>query len=131
MALKAHAAPARHFRHLIDGKHHHLAVLADGGDQFAVGNRNRAAFIGRLDVEDLLALARIGHALVLRDNKAPALLAGDEELAPAFVTEHGDDIPFLLELDEQPDRLAVAAPARQLRRLNGVAATIGGEDQKL
>ncbi len=129
--LQAHAAAARHLRHLIDREHHHLAVLADRGDQFALGRRDGAGFVGRLDVEDLLALAGIGEALVLGNDKAPALLARDDQLAAALIAEHRDHVGLLLELDEQPDRLAVAAAARQLRRLDGVAAAVGGEDQKL
>src|SRR5262249_48778440 len=61
----------------------------------------------------------------------PALLAADDELAAALVAEHGNYAGFLFELDEQPDRLAMSAPARQLRRLDGVTAPIGRKHQKL
>ena len=63
-------------------------------------------------------------------NPLPWRLA-DDQLAAALIAEHRDDVGFLLELDEQPDRLAVAAAARQFRRLDGVEAAIGGEHQKL
>src|SRR6202034_3105942 len=47
------------------------------------------------------------------------------------ITEHRDDVGVLLDLAEQPDRFAMAAAARQFRRLDGVEAAVGGEDQKL
>src|SRR5208282_6880299 len=74
---------------------------------------------------------RIAEAVVLGRDKAPARFAGDEELAAALIAEHRDDIRLLFELDEQADRLAVSAPAGQLRRFDGVAAAVAGEDQKL
>ena len=84
---------------------------------------------GSVDVEHLLALAGIGEAFVLRHDEAAALRARDQELAAALMTEHGDDVRLLLQVDEQPDRLAVAAAARQLRRVERVEAAVGGEHQ--
>src|SRR5262249_3774423 len=67
---------------------------------------------------------------VLSSNETPALPAGDDQLAAAFVTEHRYDIALLFEINEQPDRFAVAAAARQLRRLDRVEAPVRGENQK-
>src|ERR1700730_18215318 len=90
MTLQPHAAAARHLRYLVDWENDHLAVFADRRHQFAHGRRDGARFIGRRDVEHLLALARIGDALVLGHDESSPLLAGDDELAAALVAEHGD-----------------------------------------
>ena len=116
---------------MLDREDQHFAVLADRGDQFAFDRRDRAGGVRRFDVEHLLALAGIGEALVLRHDKSPALRLADQELAAALITEHRDDVGLLFEIDEQPDRLAVAAAARQFRRVDGVEAAVGGEHQKL
>ncbi len=131
VALQPHAAAATHLRHLVEGEEHHLAVLADRRHQLALDRRDGARFVGRLDVEHLLALARIAQALVLGHDESPARFARDHELAAAPIAEHRDDVGLLLDLAVEPDRLAVAAAARQFRRLDGVAAAVGGEDQKL
>ena len=68
--------------------------------------------IRRRDVENLLALARIGEALVFGSNKSPALPACNNELAAALIAEHRHDVGFLFQIDEQSDRFAVAAAAR-------------------
>src|SRR6516225_8641968 len=107
MPLQAHAAPARHFRHLVDGEDQHLAVLADGGDEFALHRRDGARFVWRFDVENLLAFARIRQAFVLRRDESPALAAGDDQSAAALIAEHRNDVAFLLEIDEQPNWLAM------------------------
>ena len=43
VALQAHAAAARHLRHLVEREDHHLAVLADRGDQFALDHAHAHA----------------------------------------------------------------------------------------
>src|SRR5580704_15372569 len=131
VALQPHAAAAAHLRYLVERKTHHLAVLANRGHELALDRRDGARFVGRLDVEHLLALAGIAQALVLGHDESPARFARDYKLAAALIAEHRDDIRLLFHLDEQPDRLAVAATARQLRCFDGVAAAVGGEDQKL
>src|SRR5580658_5937119 len=118
VALQPYAAAAVHLRHLVQRKEHHLAVLADRGHQLALDRRDGARFVGRLDVEHLLALAGIAQALVLGHDESPARFARDHKLAAALIAEHRDDIRLLFHLDEQPDRLAVAAAARQFRRLD-------------
>ena len=85
VALQPHAAAARHLGHLLEREDQHLAVLADRRDQLALDHRHRARLVGRLDVEHLLALAGVGEALVLGDHEAPALMARDQELAPALI----------------------------------------------
>src|ERR1700731_1005677 len=106
VALQPHAAAAAHLRHLVEREEHHLAVLADCRDELTLDRRDGARFIGRLDVEHLLALARIAQALVLGHDESPARFARDHELAAALIAEHRNDIPLLLELDEETDRLA-------------------------
>src|SRR5262249_12039064 len=127
VALQPHTASARHLWDLIDRENHHLAIVADGRHQFADGGRDGARLVRRRDVEHLLALSGVCDALVLGDDESPALFAPDDELAAALVAEHGDDVGFLLELDKQPDRLAMPAPARQLRSIDGVTAPVGGK----
>src|SRR5262249_41268758 len=79
--------------------------------------------------EHLLALAGIGEALVLGHHEAAALRARDQELASALLAEDGDQVVLLLEIDEQPHRLAVAAAARQVGGIERVETPVGGEDQ--
>src|SRR6516225_1198597 len=43
VALQPHAAPSRHLWDLIERENHHLAVLADRGDELALNHRERAA----------------------------------------------------------------------------------------
>ena len=131
VALQAHAAPAGHFRRLLDREDHHLAIFADRGDEIAFDRRHRARRIGRFDIENLFAFARIGDTLVLGSDKSPALQARHKQLAAALVAKHRDDVGFLFEIDEQPDRLAVAATTRQFRCLDRVEPTVGGKYQKL
>src|SRR5579864_2760932 len=131
VALQPHAAAAAHFRHLVEGEDHHLAVLADRRDEPAFDRRDGARFVGRLDVEHLLALAGIAEAFVLGHDESPARFAGDHKLAAALIAEYRDHVGLLLDLAVEPDRLAVAAAARELGRFDGVAAAVGGEDQKL
>src|SRR5580704_907687 len=57
--------------------------------------------------------------------------SGTTNPLPALLAEHRYDVGFLLQIAEQPDRLAMAAAARQFRRLDRVAAAVGGEDQEL
>ena len=47
------------------------------------------------------------------------------------MTEDSDDFGILLQIGEQPDRLAVPAAARQLRGIERVKAAVGGEHQAL
>src|SRR5580704_623109 len=131
VALQPHAAAAAHFRHLVQREEYHLAVLANRGHELALDRRDGARFVGRLDVEHLLALAGIAQALVLGHDESPARFARDQKLAAALIAEHRDDIRLLFHLDEQPDRLAMTTAAWQLRGFDGVAAAVGGEDQKL
>ena len=58
-------------------------------------------------------------------------MLGDDEFAVALIAEHRNDIGLLLDVDEQADRLAVAAPTRQFRRVYGVEPAVAGEDQNL
>ena len=63
------------------------------------------------------------------NDEAPALAAGHQEFAPAHRREHRHQIGLLLDVDEEPNRLAMAASARKLARLDGVEAPVGGEDR--
>src|SRR5262249_42171336 len=65
VALQAHAAPAPHLRHLVEGEDHHFAVLAHARDQLALDRGDRASLVGQRDVEHLLALAGVGETFVL------------------------------------------------------------------
>src|SRR6185312_4347147 len=57
IALQPHAAALGHLGHLIDREYQKLAVLADGGDLLAGDDGHRRGAVGRLQVQDLLALA--------------------------------------------------------------------------
>src|SRR5262249_8380197 len=112
VALQAHAATARHFRRLLDREDHHLTIFADRCDEITLDRRDGARRIGRFDIENLFAFAGIGDAFVFWSDKSPALQTRYQELAAALIAKYRDDIGFLFEIDEQPDRLAVAATAR-------------------
>src|SRR6266851_5985382 len=84
--LQAHAAAARHLRHLIDRKQQKLAVIADDG---------------------------VADEIILFDDKTLPFMARHHEFASALVDEQRHDRCVLLHIDEHPDRLAMAAPARQ------------------
>src|SRR5262249_34133484 len=120
VTLQPHAAPPRHLRDLVEREDHHLAVLADRRDEFALHHRHRTRRGGGRGVEPLFARARIGKALVLGNDEAAALRACEEELAPALVAENSHDIGLLLEIDEKTDRLAMTAATRKLRRIERV-----------
>src|SRR5216683_1515303 len=111
--LQAHAAATRHLRHLIDREQQKLAVIADDGDGVASYRRQGAGFVRHLDVQHLLALAGIANAIILVDDKTLPFMARDQEFASALVDEQRHDRCVLLHIDEHPDRLAMAAPARQ------------------
>src|SRR6266851_486565 len=111
--LQAHAAAARHLRHLIDRKQQKLAVIADDGDGVAGYRRQGAGFVRHLDVQHLLALAGVADAIILVDDKTLPFMARHHEFASALVAEQRHDRCVLLHIDEHPDRLAMAAPARQ------------------
>src|SRR5262249_32125002 len=113
-ALQPDTTAAPHLGHLLELEDHHLAVLTDRGHEFTLDHRERPRHVRRFDVEHLLALAGVGQALVLGHHDATPLRAPDQEFSPTFVAEDGDQIVLLLEIDEQPDRLTMPAPARQL-----------------
>ena len=101
-------------------------------DQLALDHARRArASSGGLTLSTCLPLRVLARHSSSATTKPLPCCARDQELAAALVAEHGDDVGFLLEVDEQPHRLAVAAPARQLRRLERVEAAVGGEHQEL
>src|SRR5262252_3651303 len=131
VTLQAHAATTRHFRRLLDRKDHHLTILANRGDEITLDGRHGARRVGRFDIENLFAFAGVGDTLVLRRDKSPALQTRDQELASALIAKYRDDVGFLFEIDEQPDRLAMAAAARQFRGLDRVEPAVGGKYQKL
>src|SRR5207245_5113228 len=99
--------------------------------ELTLDDGKRLRHVRRLDVEHLLALASVGEALVLGHHKAAPLRAPDQKLSATFVAEHGDQIVLLLDIDEQPDRLTMAAPARQLGAVEGVEAPVGRKYQAL
>src|SRR5262249_26217138 len=129
VTLQPHAAPARHLWNLVEREDHHLSVLADRRDEFALHHRHRTRRVGRRDVERLFALARIGEAFVLGNDEAAALRACKEELTPALVAENSHDIGLLLEIDEKTDRLAMTAATRKLRRIESIESPVAGEHQ--
>src|SRR4029450_13899505 len=73
--------------------------------------------------------AGIGPPFALGDDEAAAFCAGQEKLAPALMAENTCAVPLLLQIDEQPDRLAMTAATRQLRRVEGVKSPVAGEHQ--
>src|SRR5215813_10290646 len=129
VTLQPHAAPARHLRDLVEREDHHLAVLADRRNEFAIHDRHRTRRVGRRDIEHLFALAGIGEAFVLGNDEAAALRACEEKLTPALVAENSHDVSLLLEVDEKTDRLAMPAATRQLRRIEGIETPVAGEHQ--
>ena len=90
-----------------------------------------AGLVARGDVEHLLALAGLGHHLALGDDEAAPEFRGHQELAAGDVDEDVEDVLILVHVALQADRLAVAAPAGELRGLQRVDAAAGGEDEEL
>src|SRR4030088_1479219 len=129
VALQPHAASPRHLRHLFERENQHLAIVADGGDQLALHHPDGARLVRHRHIDQLLALAGVGEAFVLRHDKAATFGARDQELATALMTEYGDDVRLLLHIDEETDRFAVPAAAGKLRRVERVKAPIGGKYQ--
>ena len=58
-------------------------------------------------------------------------MARDQQVARLLWTKSATIVGVLLEIDEQADRLAMAAAARQLRGVERVEFSIGGEHQEL
>src|SRR4030095_3784168 len=131
VALQPYARAARHFRQLLDRENHHLAVFADARDLLALEHAHRTRLVGRLHVEHLLALARRAETFIFGDDEAFALMACDYEPASAHERNHRDDVALLLEIDEQPHRLAMAAPTGQLRTFERVEAPVRAEHEEL
>src|SRR5579863_1931848 len=123
--LQAHAAAARHLRHLIDREDHHLVVGADRRDHVAGDGCDSARLVRHLDVQNLLALAGVTDAIVLVDDEALPLAARNQVFAPALVDEQRDDGGVLIEIDEHPDRLAMAASAQELRNFERIEFAVG------
>ena len=127
--MQPHASAARHLRHLLEREDHHFAVFADRGDKLTLHVCDRPSRIGRRDIEHLFALTGVGEALVLGHDEAAPLRAGEKKLAPSLVAKDRHKLGFLLQINEQPDRLAVAAAAGKLCRIEGVEAAVAGEHQ--
>ena len=77
-------------------------------------------FRRRLDVEDLLALARRGQAVAFVDHKTVAVAGRDQQLAAGSVGEQSHNGVRRLEIGHEADRLAVTAAAGKLRCLERV-----------
>ena len=120
VALQAHALAAGHFRHLRrSGRRRSLRFSPTTAtwSPSASTRRPRPCAV-RVDVEDLLALAGVGDrrrrpARRSRARREPAT----SSFVPGLVGEGRDDVGALVEIDHQADRIAEAAPAGQLRRL--------------
>ena len=69
------------------------------------------------DIENLFALAGVGDDLAFRNDETISGRRRDQEPALRIEGEDGDDILVLVHVDKNADRLAVAPPARQPRRL--------------
>src|SRR5262249_281630 len=80
-------------------------------------------------VKHLFALARIGEAFILGDDKAAALCACQEKLAAALVAKGRHDIGLLLEIDEKPDWLSMTAATGKLRSIESIESAVAGEHQ--
>src|SRR5450755_3903546 len=128
--LQPYAAAARHFRHLIDREDHHLVVGTDHGNGVAGDGGDGAGLVRHFDVEHLLALAGVADAIVLVDHKTLPFEARDQELAAALVDEQRDDRGILLHVDEHPDRLAMAASARQFCDIERIEFSVGGRSEE-
>src|SRR5439155_891398 len=77
------------------------------------------------------AIAAPRRKLLHRLRKDTALRARHQEFPAALIPKNGNKVVLLLEIDEQADRLAVSAAARQLGRIERVEAAVGGEDEAL
>jgi hypothetical protein len=129
--LQPHAAAARHFRHLIEREYQHLAVFADHGNGVAGNLGQGSRFVRRGDIQHLLALAGVGDAIVLIDDKALPIMAGDKELAASGIDEQRHDVGVALHVDEHADRIAMATSARQLLRIERIETPVSGEQHQL
>ena len=59
------------------------------------------------------------------------VVAASSSLRPGTCTNMVDDVGFRRQVDEAADRLAIAAPARQLAAIQGEEAAVGGEHHQL
>ena len=69
--------------------------------------------------------------LVFVGDEAVAGGRGEQQLAARLVREHRDEIGFRRQIDEAADRLAIAAPARQLGAIEREEAPVGREQHQL
>ena len=129
--LQPDALAARHLRHLVEREEEELPVLAEGRHHVAARGDAEPHLLRRVDRHHLLALAGIGEDLGLRHDEAPPLGRGDEQLPLRIVDEDRDHVLGRVHVDHQPDRLAVAAAARQLVALERVEAPAGRGDEDL
>jgi YihY family inner membrane protein len=118
-------------RHLGEREKEELPVLAEHRHRVALRPDAEPHLLGRGDRHHLLALPRIGEDFSLRDDEPPPLGRHDEEFSFRVVDEDGDHVLRRVHVDEEPDRLAVPAPAGQLVRLERVEAAPGRGDQHL
>ena len=128
--LQPHAAAARHLRHLVEREDQHLAVVADDRDGVAGTVAIARASFGMSTLRTCLPLRVVPtQSSSLTTKPCPSWLA-IRNLRPPLLTNSDDDRRLLLHVDEQTDRLAMAATARQLCDIERIEFAVGGEQQQ-
>ena len=85
----------------------------------------------RVDVEHGAALARRRDQIVLRDDESAPVVADEQQRSPRRVGRHTNDAGVLVDIGEQPDRLAMAASTGQFGGVERINLAIGGEGPDL
>ena len=130
-ALQDDALAARHLVDLVELEDQEFAVLTDGCDVIAV-DRNADARLLRLGhVQDLLALARRGNDLFLRNDKAVRAGRSHEQFARSIVDEYLRNIVVFFEIDHEAHGLTVSPAARKRIGFEGEELAVRREQNEL
>src|SRR6476660_7211296 len=122
ITLQGHPLPPAEFRKLRQRENEHLAVFTDHRDRIGIlrhrsHHRDPSA---RPDIHHLLALAGLGNDRLAAGNEALAVRRRQEQSHLGLGDQQPNDIDLRVEIDEQPDRFAEPARARQLVAGQGV-----------
>ena len=130
VALQPHALAPRHLRHLRQRKDHQFAVLAHDRHMVALGGHQQFRGETLVGAHHTPALARRAHQIILADDKTPPIRRRRQHFSPGLVGKHQHDVRPLVEIGQQPDRLAEAPPARQSCRLDREHLSVRGQHQQ-
>ena len=129
--LQAHAAAARHLLHLSSGKISSLRLSPITATLSPATGRASRAPHRHLEVQHLLALAGLADESSSFTMKPCPSWIATSSLRPRLWTNSATIVGVLLDVDQHPHRLAMAAPARQLVHVERVELAVGREQQQL